>query len=169
MCILKVFKGLNSYKDDNSILDVLNYLIRSKYYSGYVLGNLNVSTLNPEIIASEFRNVHDTRNDMEMKSKLHHFVLSLDDSGMSDRAIRSLMIDVRNYFTKAHFQVVVVYHSGSDDSRYNPHLHVVINHCNLRGNLYYGNDNCYIRLKDYLARCTHKQWRYIWASDSDYE
>ena len=169
MCILKVFKGLNSYKDDNSVLDVLMYLISSKYYAGYVLGNITETDFVPIRIAEEFSAVHATRNDMEMKSKLHHFVLSFGDAGMSDQAIESLMIDVKNYFIKAHFQVVVVYHTGSDDSRYNPHLHVVINHCNLRGNLYYGNDEGYFRLKDYLARCTHKQWRYIWASDNDYE
>lgn len=158
-----------AYKDNDSVLDVLMYLVNSKYYAGYVFGNIKETTYNPVSIANEFYKIHETRTDMETKAKLHHFVLSIGDANISEEFIKNLMIVVRNYFEKARFQVVVVYHSGSDDSRYNPHLHVVINHCNSNGNLYYGDDKGYCKLKDYLARCTHSNWKYIWASNSDYE
>ena len=78
------------------------------------------------------------------------------------------MKNVRDYYVKAKFQVIVVFHSCSEDNPYNPHLHVVLNHCNLNQDLFYGTDKCYFNFKGYLERCTRLKWKFFWGKVDDY-
>ena len=73
------------------------------------------------------------------------------------------MEQIKGYFKKRHFQVVVVRHYRSEDRFNNPHLHVIVNHCNLKGTLWYGNDVQYLELKDYLINATHYPWTYVYG------
>ena len=79
------------------------------------------------------------------------------------------MEQIKSYFKKRHFQVVIVRHYRSEDRFNNQHLHVIVNHCNLKGTLWYGNDAQYLTLKDYLINATHYPWTYIYGKMEDYE
>ena len=169
MCVIKAFCGLKGYKDQNSVFDVLNYAFQSPYYYGHLCGNLCDNPLNVASLADQFRSVVQIRPVMENKTWLHHFVLSVADADMSEGALNDLMRNVVAYFVKRHFQVAVVRHYSSKGLVYNPHLHVIVNHCNLKGSLFYGNDQSYVELKNYLVRVTHCKWKFVYASASDYE
>ena len=169
MGIIKAFGGLNGYKDEECVRDVLNYAIGSKFFYGLVSGNIEGDPGNVYAVSEQFKRIQDVRTDMEHKTKLHHFVLSVAEDDMSENAIGDLMRVVKDYFVKRNFQVVVIRHYASEGLVYNPHLHVIVNHCNLKGSLFYGNNRAYYDLKDYLNRATHRKWRFIYARESDYE
>lgn len=168
MCLIKSFNGLKGYKDWESVKDVLSYALNSQYCLGYVTGNI-VASNDVNSIISQFYQVDLMKPGMENKKKIHHFEVSFKDVDLSEEAVVNLMELIKNYFKKRHFQVVVVRHYRSKSQAYNPHLHVVVNHCNLKGNLWYGNDVQYIELRDYLERATHYPWRYVYGQMDDYE
>ena len=45
MGIIKAFCGLNGYKDEECVRDVLNYAIGSKFFYELVSGNIDVTDL----------------------------------------------------------------------------------------------------------------------------
>ena len=170
MGIIKVFKGINGYKDSECIYTVLSYACNSEYCDDKIYtGNLEAREENVSDLVKQFEEIRIHTNYTENSVKLHHFALSVAEDGMSEAAIYDLMRNVMVYFRSMKFQVVVVKHYGSREKINNPHLHVIVNHCNLNGRLFYGSDSDYYRLKEYLIRVTHKSWKYIYASDSDYD
>ena len=169
MGIIKAFYGLNKYKDEESVYDVLSYAIGSLYFCEAITGNIQNNSGDIQAIAEQFKEVQSLRMDMDHKAKLHHFVLSVVADNMSDGAIRDLMRVVKDYFIKRRFQVIVVKHYASKGLIYNPHLHVIVNHCSLNGKLFYGNDQSYYELKNYLIRVTHHKWKFVYAQEKDYE
>ncbi|MDY3770344.1 MAG: relaxase/mobilization nuclease domain-containing protein [Lachnospiraceae bacterium] len=169
MGVIKAFGGLNRYKDADSVYDVLSYALGSKFFDGCVSGNIQGDPRNVGAVAEQFKIVQDSRPDTVHKTKLHHFALSVAEDQMSDPAIEDLMRVVKDYFAKRHFQVIVVKHYASEGLVFNPHLHVIVNHCNLKGELYYGNDQSFWQLKEYLERVTHHKWKFVYARESDYE
>lgn len=169
MGVIKVFKGINGYKDSESIYTVLGYACNSEFCDDKIyIGNLEAREGSVLNLAKEFEAVRVPSNYPEKSVKLHHFALSVAEDGMSEAAIYDLMRNVMVYFRNMKFQVVVVKHYGSREKINNPHLHVIVNHCNLNGRLFYGSDSDYYRLKEYLIRVTHKNWKYIYASECDY-
>ncbi len=168
MGLVKEFKGLHGYKDEGSIFDVLSYALGSPYADGYWLGNLN-ETSDVRNLVEQFQIVESKRSDLQGKVKIHHFVLSVQDLDMRYEAVEDLGRVVKDYFRKQHFQAVVVLHRGSRKHPYQPHLHVIINHCNIYGDLFYGRNTDYANLLHYLEKVTHKKWSFIYAEESDYD
>jgi len=168
MCLIKSFEGMNGYKDWESVRDVISYAFNSRYYAGCIIGNIEGYS-DPDNIISQFYQVYSMRTDMANKKKIHHLVISYGDMDLSEGAVINLMEQIKSYFKKRHFQVVIVRHYRSEDRFNNQHLHVIVNHCNLKGTLWYGNDAQYLTLKDYLINATHYPWTYIYGKMEDYE
>lgn len=168
MCMVKVFEGMNKYNDINSYYDILRYVLDSPYCDGIWIGNLEENQ-NIGAIANQFRSVEKIRFDLDGKTRVHHFVLCMEDANMRYEAIVDLGRNVRDYFKKRNFHVVVGIHRGSKNNPCFTHLHVVVNHCSRSGKLFYGTDEDYGMFVGYLKKVTHNyNWHFIYASDADY-
>lgn len=152
MAVIEIYKGFSEYCDESAIRDVVNYAVNSRYRQDYRCNGI-INIPEPEYAINAFEYIQRGYSYTE-GVRLHHIVISPQEKELDVIEISDLSKLVTDYFGMVNAQCLVVKHYGSAKSIYHPHLHVIINHVKLDGKKFYGNNDSYYALADYLKKIT---------------
>lgn len=162
MAVIKVLKGESEYRDENAIRDVVEYAVNSLYLDCYRCSGV-VNIAEPEYAINAFKYIQNYYGYTE-GVHLHHIVLGLREEE-EEIDISDLAGMVTDYFNMFHVQCIAAGHYRSGKRSYYPHLHVIINHIKLDGMKFYGDNDSYYRLADYLTQRTGRHFNVCWGGD----
>ena len=120
MCYSKFVN--NTYDDDNSVRDLIYYIMQPSHALHRLYGGIGVSFLSPEIAALEFwavKNVHHKSDGRQLK----HLIVSFDkNENVHNLKAHKLGYQIAEYFQNK-FQIIFAVHENEP----NIHLHFIIN------------------------------------------
>lgn len=160
MAIIEVYNGYSEYRDENAIRDVINYAVDSQYRQDYrCYGIINIPETEYAVNAFEYI---QKRYGYTEGVRLHHIVISPQEKELDMVDTSDLAKLVTDYFEMVDVQCIVAEHYGSAKNIYHPHLHVIINHIKLGGKKFYGDNQSYYALANYLMEKTGKPFSVYW-------
>lgn len=158
---LIVIRGQNGYEDCNANLQLIRYILNSPFQIGYKVKNAMCFGGNCEALAAQFAFVQGLRPDRGIH--LHHMVLGLDDiDEVSDREYLKIMDIAVDYFAQMGVQVIAAYHYRSRESAWHPHIHILLNHVSIEGNVFWANNTEYGKFLKVLRIETKMNWQYVY-------
>ncbi len=171
MPVLKVFGGVNGYKDESAIRDLIQYPFQAEkgYMGDYDSRNL-IETGDIQGMVDQFTFV--SRINTRVQIKMDHFVISVSGIMYDTQMIGQIKSIVLNHFGKgsvdgSYFQIFCAEHFLMDDD--NLHFHFIMNHVSTSGKVFYGRDQDYGALLRKLRESTGLKWTFMWADSSDYD
>ena len=177
MPLLKSFRGVNGYKDESAIDDVVPYPFNTEKgymnnFSNNDYRNLLFTDASDEYFSEAVDSVIEQfkivkKGNTRTSVNINHFVVSFQDIGCNYEAISTIKNMILNYFSRNPYycQIFAVEHYQED----NLHVHFVVNHVGMFGKVFYGTDNNYFDLLKYLRKSTGLNWTYRWSDADDYE
>ncbi|WP_343083976.1 hypothetical protein [Blautia producta] len=145
-----IIPGKDEYEDTNAVSDVLHYCMHSRWTRDFDTRFVSLGE-NTNLMALQFQMVQNVYN-YKNGRKLHHFVLGFGDIYYVEAEIIGHVMElVLDYFKEKGFQIVGVIQRGSNKKAWYQHIHFILNHISIYGDLFYGRKCDYIELARYLG------------------
>lgn len=152
MAVIEVYNGYSGYCDEGAIRDVVDYAVNSRYWQDYRCNGI-INIPEPEYAINAIEYIQ-RRYGYTDGVRLHHIVISPQEKELNVVEMSDLSKLVTDYFGMENVQCIAVAHYGSAKNIYHPHLHVIINHVKLDGKKFYGDNDSYYALANYLKKNT---------------